>query len=177
VKRRYVMPRKARNVPCTFTTKSGRPCKAHAVKGTDPPACAAHAGRTADAAGAPPNNQNARTHGFYSSVLNPEELADLILYADDLSLDDEIACARVSLRRLLALLDASTLATYEEPENQRALTPTDYARLTGLALQATRTIARLLRDQRALTGEAADGIAGAIAQALDELSTEWGIEL
>ena len=43
-------------------------------------------------------------------------------------------------------------------------------------LNASR-LGRLLRDQRALSGEAADGIAGAIAQALDELSSELGAEL
>lgn len=38
-------------------------------------------------------------------------------------------------------------------------------------------LGRLLRDRRALSGEASDGIAGALAQALDELSTELGTEL
>jgi hypothetical protein len=77
---------------CTSTTRSGRPCRAWAVRGTDPPAGAAHAGRNVGA-GAPEANQNARTHGFYASVLDPQELADPIAYADDMTLDDEIACA------------------------------------------------------------------------------------
>jgi hypothetical protein len=38
-------------------------------------------------------------------------------------------------------------------------------------------IARLLRDKRALSGKAADGISGAIAQALDEMGTEYGLPL
>ena len=38
-------------------------------------------------------------------------------------------------------------------------------------------LGRLLRDQRALEGEAADGISAAISQALDELSTELGVDL
>ena len=38
-------------------------------------------------------------------------------------------------------------------------------------------VARLLRDQRALSGAAADGIAGAIATALDELTSELGVKL
>ena len=38
-------------------------------------------------------------------------------------------------------------------------------------------LGRLLRDKRALSGEAADGISAAISQALDELSTELGIDL
>jgi hypothetical protein len=38
-------------------------------------------------------------------------------------------------------------------------------------------LGRLLRDRRALSGDAADGISGAIAQALDELSNELGTDL
>jgi hypothetical protein len=38
-------------------------------------------------------------------------------------------------------------------------------------------LGRLLRDRRALSGDAADGISGAIAQALDELSSELGTDL
>ena len=110
------MPANPHKCRCAFDTRHGKPCRAYAVRGSDPPACAAHAGLTTGA-GAPAGNRNARTHGFYSRAL------------------------------------------------------------VALALQATRTIARLLRDRRAISGESADGISGAIAQALDELSTEWGIEL
>ena len=163
-------------IPCSHTTAYGIPCRAFAVAGSDPPTCAAHAGRNVGA-GAPPGNQNRTTHGFYSPVLRPDEIADLVTYADDLSLDDEIACARVALRRVLALLTTDTVSPFEDPANQQRLTATDYARLAALALAGTRTVAKLLRDKRALSGEAADGISGAIAQALDELSTEWGVEL
>ena len=38
-------------------------------------------------------------------------------------------------------------------------------------------LGRLLRDQRALSGAAADGIAGAIAQALDEINSELGVDV
>ena len=55
--------------------------------------------------------------------------------------------------------------------------PEAFARYIALALQATRTVARLLRDSRAISGEASDGLCAAIGQALDELSTEWGIDL
>lgn len=167
------MSPKPQCTPCTHTTANGAPCKAWAIKGHDPPACAAHAGR----AKPPLGNQNARSHGFYSSALDPQELADLIAYGDDMTLDDEIACARVALRRILALLDNSNISSYEDPSDASPLTHADYARLMSLALQAARTIARLLRDQRALSGDAADGLVGALATALDELSTQWGIDL
>jgi hypothetical protein len=99
-----------------------------------------------------------------------------------MTLDDEIAIARVTLRRILALLSADRV--HRGPQYPGApdgttveMTPLDYARLAALSLAGARTVARLLRDKRALSGEAADGIAGAISQAIDELSTEWGIPL
>lgn len=155
------------NSRCTQTTRSGKPCRAWAVRGSDPPACAAHAGRT-KGAGAPPHNINRRQHGFYSPVLVPDELADLVQFADDLSLADEIALARVILRRVVGKLTVTDPAVLDIE---------DLSKLAALSLAGTRTVARLLRDQRALSGDAADGFAGAIAQALDELSTEIGIQL
>ena len=115
---------------------------------------------------------------FYSSVLHPDELADLLAHAGELSLDDEIACARVALRRVLAVLNTAPPAAGEDDQApEPALSPAEFARLAALAFQGTRSVARLLRDRRAIRGDAADGISAAIAQALDELSTEWGIEL
>ena len=108
---------------------------------------------------------------FYAGVLEAGELADLVAFADDLSVDDEIACARIALRRVLAELSK------EGEEGGATLSASEFARLAALAFQGTSTIARLLRDRRAIRGESADGISGAIAQALDELSVEWGIEL
>ena len=157
------MPTNRDKIRCTATNRDGTPCKAWAVHGTSPPRCSAHAGRNAGA-GAPAGNQNRRAHGFYSRVLTAGELADLVTFADDLSLADEIAIARVTLRRAMERLTTD-------------LETDELTNLAKLTLAGTRTVARLLRDQRALSGEAADGIAGAIAQALDELGTEWGIEL
>jgi uncharacterized protein YjcR len=76
-----------RSRKCSHTTNSGRPCKAWAVEGTDPPACSAHAGRNVGA-GAPAGNQNRQAHGFYAPTLTEEELSDLVTAADDLTLDD-----------------------------------------------------------------------------------------
>lgn len=97
--------------------------------------------------------------------LLPGELAGLATLSDDSSLANEIDLARVTLRRVMAQMD------------QTPADPETLAKLGALVMSGARTIARLLRDQRALTGQAADGIAGAIGQALDELSIELGIEL
>lgn len=50
-------------------------------------------------------------------------------------------------------------------------------RLFALHGQNASRLGRLLRDQRALSGEAADGVRGAIAQALDELGEALETEL
>jgi len=123
--------------------------------------------------GAPTGNQNAVKHGFYSRTIKPDELRDLLTYNDELSIADEIAVARVGLRRCL---DYMTKADTQADDEKR-LTPDEFAKLLGLALQATRTIARLLRDKRAISGESADSISSAIATALDALGDEFGLDL
>ena len=164
---------KPRNIRCTHTTAKGQPCKAWAVKGSDPPTCAAHAGLTSACpeprrrAGAPAANQNARTHGFYARTLSPEEMGDLVFDAADVTLDDEIACARIALRRALEFIQ----------QDSEALDREQYLRAAALIFSGTRTIARLLRDRHALSAESAGEIADFINQALDELSLEWGREL
>jgi hypothetical protein len=141
----------------------------YAVHGSEPPLCRAHGGR--EAAGLPTQKEEADDGSFlwprfYREVFSPEELSDLHRLFSEEGLDEEIATTRIILRRLLFYmrdnpdLDAATLA-----------------RLAPLAFRGTQTVAQLLRDQRALSGAASDGIAGAIGQALDELATEWGVEL
>jgi hypothetical protein len=53
----------------------------------------------------------------------------------------------------------------------------EVSRLLRVHGQNAERLGRLLRDRRALSGKAADGISGAMAQALDELSTELGVDL
>lgn len=141
---------------CTAATKSG-PCRAWAVRGTDPPLCSAHAGRNTGA-GAPEGNQNARTAGFYSGAISDEELADLAVLGDDNSLTDEIAAVRVVIRRVLAALEAAV-----DPP------------LAACVFDGARTVAKLLRDRKAISGEAADNLLTAIDQAIQEFITEAGI--
>jgi hypothetical protein len=161
------MARVARNVPCSHTTKAGNPCRAWAVEGTDPPACSAHAGRNVGAGG-PPANQNARTHGFYGRILSQQELADLVSYASDMSLDDEISCTRVALRRALEFV---------RDDSQR-LDHDTFLRALGLIFHGARAVAYLVRLRQELAAAAGhDPFLDIIDQALDALGEEWGIEL
>lgn len=149
---------------CGATTKTGIPCGAYAVRGSDPPRCSAHLGRNRGA-GAPKGNQNRRTHGFYGRFYTVEELEALAVYAADDSLDSEIGVVRVALRRALRVLqDDGT-----DPATVAALTPLVYA--------GGRTVARLLRDRRLLSGEDADTIMREMADALEELGNDWGVNL
>ncbi len=76
----------------------------------------------------------------------------------ELALDDVIELLRVLIGRVI-----------EEEEDPRKALP--------LVERGVRSLVSALRARRALSGEAADGLAAAFAQALDELSTELGIEL
>lgn len=136
---------------CTAKTKAGMQCKAWAVRESDPPRCAAHGGGRAPV-GAPAGNENAQTHGFYAEPdETPATIEDIIadLAAKQAGLSQYIDNHQVDTETLILLL--------------------------GLHGQNASRLGRLLRDRRALTGEASDGIAGAIAQALDELGSEMGV--
>ena len=157
---------------CSATTADGRPCRAYAVKGTDPPLCSAHSGRNRACpeqgrrgAGAPRGNQNARTHGFYAQELTPHELADLVAATTLTTVEDEVAITRVALRRLFAVLNDQPAPSDEIKE------------IAPLIFAGTGRIARLLRDERVLSGEATDTALGGFGLALDELSKLWNIEL
>jgi hypothetical protein len=141
--------------------------------GPTPPLCAAHRGRRG---GAPPGNQNARTHGFYASTLNPDELADLAVIgqlAGDTTLDAEIVITRIALRRLLHMFQTGTTPG---PDPQ-PLTPQDYANVIGLAFRGCGTLSRLLRARRDLGGEQLDAFQAFMDKALDLLSEELGRQL
>jgi hypothetical protein len=76
------------------------------------------------------------------------------------------------------LADRQALLTaYLEKRLSAGAEVEEIARLFALHGQNASRLGRLLRDQRALSGDSADGLLAAIGQALDELSTELGIEL
>jgi hypothetical protein len=120
--------------------------------------------------GGQPANQNAVKHGFYSDQFTPEELALIAAFVQDPTVDDEIWMQRVLNRRLLQYMSAAE--AQDEPLALETL-----VKVAEALAQGTGRVARLLRDRRALSGEAADGLVNAIAAALDEFATELGIEL
>ena len=158
---------------CSAKTASGHPCRAWAVHDTDPPLCSAHGGGKRPV-GAPQGNRNAEKHGWYSQQRpSPDASPDSNPSASsgfyssdptDVTIDEAIAGLVDKMTRLDEIIVTAKNGEY-------------VIRLFELYTQASSRLSRMLRDRRALSGEAADGIAGAIAQAMDELGTELGVEL
>jgi hypothetical protein len=144
---------------CTATTGRGDPCRAWATHDTNPPVCAAHARRAAGAGG-PDGDQEHPTAGFYSRAIADEEIADLVALAGSDDLTDEIGAVRVALRRVLRALG-------EDPD---LITP----ELAAMVFVGARTVARLLRDRRAIAGGAAKGMIAGMEQIIAELGEELG---
>ena len=93
-------------------------------------------------------NQNARRHGFYSQALDEAQRLDLEAAQGIDGLDAEIAVLRVKIKALLE----------SDPDNIK------------LIMQATSTLARLLRTRYSLTEHEGKGIEAAITNVLTELA-------
>ncbi|MFC1948986.1 hypothetical protein ACFLW0_02300 [Chloroflexota bacterium] len=105
--------------------------------------------------GAPKGNQNARKHGFYSKVLDEAEQLDFELATSVEGIDDEIALLRVKIKSLLE----------NDPENIK------------LIMQATNTLARLVRTRYNISRDDRKGVKEAIANVLRDVALPLGIGL
>ena len=103
--------------------------------------------------GGQPSNQNARKHGFYSKVLDEAEQLDLELASGVEGIDDEIALLRVKIKSILE----------NDPENIR------------LIMEATNTLARLIRTRYNITKEQKKGLKEAIGNVLRDVALPLGI--
>ena len=105
--------------------------------------------------GAPKGNQNARKHGFYSKVLDETEKIDFELAAGVNGIDDEIALLRVKIKSILS----------HDPENIK------------LIMQATNTLAGLVKTSYKITREQRKGLKEAIGNVLKEIALPLGISV
>ena len=103
--------------------------------------------------GAPRGNQNARKHGFYSKVLDETEKMDFELAAGVNGIDDEIALLRVKIKSILE----------KDPENIK------------LIMQATNTLAGLVKTSYNITKEQKKGLKEAIGNVLRDVALPLGI--
>ena len=103
--------------------------------------------------GAPKGNQNARKHGFYSRVLDEAERLDFELASGVNGIDDEIALLRVKIKSILE----------HDPENIK------------LIMQATNTLAGLVKTSYNITKEQRKGLKEAIGNVLRDVALPLGI--
>jgi len=105
--------------------------------------------------GAPKGNLNAFKHGFYSRVMDEAEMLDLETASDIGGIDDEIALLRVKIKSILE----------KDPENIK------------LIMQATNTLAGLVKTRYNITREQGKGLKEAIGNVLREVAVPLGINL
>ena len=103
--------------------------------------------------GAPKGNQNARKHGFYSKVLDEAERLDFEVTAGVNGIDDEITLLRVKIKSVLE----------KDPENIR------------LIMQATSTLAGLVKTKYKIGREQRKGLKEAIGNVLRDVALPLGI--
>ncbi len=103
--------------------------------------------------GAPRGNQNARKHGFYSKVLDEAEQLDFELASGVEGIDDEITLLRVKIKSILE----------KDPENIK------------LIMQATNTLAGLVKISYNMTKEQRKGLKEAIGNVLRDVALPLGI--
>jgi hypothetical protein len=103
--------------------------------------------------GAPKGNQNARKHGFYSRVLDEAERLDFELASGVNGIDDEIALLRVKIKSILE----------KDPENFK------------LIMEATNTLAGLVKTSYNMTKEQRKGLKEAIGNVLKDVALPLGI--
>lgn len=170
---------------CSAITKAGRPCLSRPVRDSDPPLCAAHGGCEASRpphprrdkdeprdgrrpVGAPEGNKNALKHAAFARSVpakRPETALGAYGKADGPpSLNGRISDLDSKIQQLASYIDTHDFS-FEQ-----------YVSLLDLYGQLNSRLGRLQRDHRAISDEAAGGIAGAIAQAYDELGEEQALE-
>jgi hypothetical protein len=134
---------------CGAPRKDGRPCRAWAVRGSEPARCASHLGQ-------PQREEEAEKQeagDFYESAYDVREAADLLYKTAEKELKGELRITRVALRRALEQL-------------RQELQPSEYARLIELIFKGAHTVADILRVQRSLPGDE-ELIPPEIAEAID----------
>ena len=132
---------------CTARSGAGHPCRAWAIRGSDPARCAAHQGRGA-----------LRTGQAEQIRFQPGEPAEV-------TIDGAIAGLVDKMQRLDEIIGA-----HGDDNGQ-------LVRLFTLYSQTASRLGRLLRDRQALSAKASSGISAAIDRALDEVARKLDIDV
>jgi hypothetical protein len=105
--------------------------------------------------GAPKGNLNALNRGFYTKVLDEAEKLDMDTASDVDGIDDEIALLRVKIKSILE----------RDPENIK------------LIMQATNTLATLVKTRYNITREQGKGLKAAMGTVLREVGVPIGVNI
>lgn len=140
---------------CPETNADGTPCRAWAVRTSDPPCCAPHGGG-ARTVGAPPENDNALTHGVYATTDTPPtnlntRIKDLDKRVRELSLHIDDLPDETTLENRISLLDL-------------------HGRLTS-------RLGRLMRDRHTIAESDGQGMEAALRESMAIASQILGVEL
>jgi hypothetical protein len=164
---------------CTAASADGSPCRAWAARGTDPPRCNAH--RTDADWGAPEGNTNALKHGYYAACpAGPDHGGGNQQPALSSSKGGANVPEHCSIEAIIGMLYHKQVALDDYIDHILATGSHSIQELIHLLRihgQNASRLGRLLRDRRALSDEPSDALSAAIAQALDELSSELGTDL
>ena len=139
---------------CTGKKKDETPCRAWAVRGSDPPLCGAHGGGAARP-GPPAGNENALKHGAYS-----------LLPGGDL--DERIVELHHKIGRLSVYIDKQ-LEEEKADDTLQGLLDT-YGRLVS-------RVGRLERDRQFVTGGDVDVLDRDLDEVLGIVSEILGMDL
>lgn len=144
---------------CTATTTRGQPCKRWAVRGSDPPRCAAHggAGREGDGRAGPPPEGPEALPGL-AALPGLEAPPGLEAQIEDLD------------RRI------ADLGAYID-EHQAELDPVDLVRLLNLHSTMVGRVSRVRAIRRQMTGGDDTELNRAMDRARDDVSKDLGVEL
>lgn len=145
-------------VSCEKLTRHGRPCRNLALLGSNPPRCARH--RQQQPATTPPEPPLATQ--LFLPGLSPDEL-EVLDEHDTANLQRELREVRLTMYRLLKLWR----------EQDGPLEPEEARRLAALIFTGARTVAHLLSQSAKATDDARDWL----AQALDRLAAEQGLDV
>ncbi len=178
---------------CMATKRDGTPCKAWAVRGSDPPLCQAHLGtQPRDIHGTQPRDN----HGTRQAASHPappagdEEMVPLqTTYiapktAKTFLVGDvpDIPAAMPSIDEVLIDLAGrqarlSYLIEKCIKDEIKNVTAAEVLRLFALHGQNASRLGRLLRDRLAIQAESGDDFPEELAQVYDELSRRLGVDL
>jgi len=103
--------------------------------------------------GPPVGNQNARVHGFYSSVLAPDELQSLEQAGEVDGIDSEIALLRVKLQSIVK----------HDPDNLE------------LIAKAVVALTKLLMTKATIAKQDKGGFKQTVIEALKDLALPFGV--